>query len=407
MKRTKRRNKLFVVVSLILVFLMMLCLGGCNEDNGPSIVRTSSAVKDARDKDDSSKTTGSAICIIEELNMLEETITVYNTVTDTTLRYNYNLTTRFLDKYGAESSSLNFTPGTAVTLGEKTKSNVLSSVKMSDKVWTQTDVKNYMIDSANNKIKIGKTEYMFTDKICVYAGSEPVNIGTIGTEDTLKITGINESIISIAVTTGHGFIQFVNTTGFDGTMVQIGDKIFTKVTSEMLTEVPEGEYDITVASNGFGGTVHKAVKQNEITVVDLEDFVKDGRKECEMSFVVSVPGTAIYIDGNQVNANDVLKVPYGVHRVIITASGYNNWDKTLYVNSPKAVIAVELSSETSKTNDNSSNNSSSSNSSSKNKNSSDSKSNDNTENKSDSNKAELDYLSTISNTITNLMGSIN
>lgn len=382
-----------LIISLIIGATMVF--SGC-EKNEPVFKRSSSASKDK--DNDKEETTGSDICIIEELNMLEETITVYNTKSTRTLRYNYNLSTRFLNKYGSESSALNFIPGTAVLLGEKTKTNVLSEIRMSDKVWVQTDVRKYTVNQAEKKLIIGKDEYLYSDKTCVYAGNDPVTMGVIGENDNLKVVGIDNNILSVAIMTGHGYIQFVNTYGFDGTMVQIGEKIFSKVTSEMLVEVPEGNYDVTVANNGYGGTINCNVVRDEITVVDLAGFEKIGLKNCQLTFFVTVPGTTVYIDGVQVNANEELTVPYGARKVVINAPGYNIWSKTVYVNSPKAMIAVELTNESSQTN-NSNNTTKNSNT-----NTSESTNTSGSTGKSTSD-AELDYLSTVSDMIGKLMGT--
>lgn len=333
------------------------------------------------------------ICIIQELNMIEETVTVYNTVTTRTLRYKYSLATQFLDKYGNESSSLNFTPGTAVVLGDKLKSNALSSIKMSDKTWTQTGVTNYSINNDNHRIYIGNAQYSYTDNICVYSGNESVSILSIGESDTLTIVGKDSNILSIAVTTGHGYIQFVNTANFDGSMVQIGSYIFAKITPDLLTEVPEGSYDVTVANNGYGGTVKCDVKRGEISVIDLGNIEKGGPKTCQLTFVVSMPGVTVFLDGNQVNPNEALTVPYGVHNVKVTATGFSDWSKILYVNSASAKIAIDLSDE----NSSSSGTTNTSNSTS-NKNST------NSSNSSSSSSIDLDYLSTLSNMIGTLTG---
>lgn len=387
------RSKIMkLTCALIVLMLSMTMLGGCGE-NEPHFGKAK-ALPTSNSTENSDSKVDNNICIIQELNMIEETITVYNTVTTRTLRYKYSLATQFLDKYGSESSSLNFTPGTAVVLGDKLKSNALSSIKMSDKTWTQTGVTNYTINKDAHKISIGSATYSYTDNICVYSGNESVSILSIGENDTLTIVGKDSGVLSIAVTTGHGYIQFVNTANFDGSMVQIGSYIFAKITPDLLTEVPEGSYDVTVANNGYGGTIKCDVKKGEITVIDLGNVERGGPKTCQLTFVVSMPGVTVYLDGNPVNANETLTVPYGVHNVKVTATGFNDWNKILYVNSASAKIAIDLSDESSTSNSTSGNNSSST-----------KKNSTNTSNSSSSSSKDLDYLSTLSNMIGTLTGN--
>ena len=192
---------------VLLLIIGVTCLVGCGESDahfGKSKALPTEGNSTSSDKTDNN------ICIIQELNMLEENITVYNIVTNRVMRYKYSLATRFLDKYGQESSSLNFTPGTAVVLGDKLPTNALSVVKMSDKTWKQDGVTNYTISPENHKMTIGSAEYQFNDNICVYSGAQSISILSVGKSDTLTVVGKDNNILSIAVTTGHGYIQFIN-----------------------------------------------------------------------------------------------------------------------------------------------------------------------------------------------------
>lgn len=400
MNNKLRFNKLKIVPAVLAIAMLVMCLGACGTKEPHMGKAGPLPVHADNDETDSSSDN---ICIIQELNMLEETVTVYDTISTRVLRYKYSLATRFLDKYGGESSSYNFTPGTAVVLGDRLKSNALSSITMSDKTWTQTNVTKYSIDSANNKMTIGSATYRYNDFICVYSGNEAIAVSSIGDVDTLTVVGLDNNILSIAVTTGHGYIQFINTAGFDGSMVQIGSKIFTKVTPDMLTEVPEGSYDVTVANNGYGDTVKCDVTKGEISVIDLSAIQNRGEKSCKLTFVVSDPNVNLYLDGNQVAANQELSVPYGVHFIRVSASGYDDWSKTLYVNSPSAKIAVDMS-------DNSSSSSNSTNTTANTTANSTNKSNRTSNTTaaaalSGLNSNNTDYLSTISNMISTLTGS--
>ena len=387
--KVKALYKKLICICLLLV-LGTVSLVGCGEKDahfGKSKALPTEGSSTSSDKTDNN------ICIIQELNMIEENITVYNVVTNRVMRYKYSLATRFLDKYGQESSSLNFTPGTAVELGDKLPTNALSVVKMSDKTWKQEGVTNYSINPENHKMNIGSAEYQFNDNICVYSGAQSISILSVGKSDTLSVVGKDNNILSIAVTTGHGYIQFINSENFIGSMVQIGSNIFAKITPDLLVEVPEGSYNVTVANNGFGGTVQCNVTKGEISVIDLGEIQRGGPKTSQITFVSATPGVAVFLDGNQVNPNEPQIVPYGMHHVKVTADGYNDWSRTLYVNSPSAKIAIDMSDESSAPA-----NTTTVNSSRK-------KNTTNTTNSSSAVSNDVDYLSTLSNMISTITGS--
>jgi len=86
-------------------------------------------------------------------------------------------------------------------------------------------------------------------------------------------------------------------------------------------------------------------------------------------------------------------VPYGMHHVKVTATGYNDWSRTLYVNSPSAKIAIDMSDESSTPSNNTT---------------TVSKSKKNTTNATNSSSAasnDVDYLSTLSNMISTITGN--
>ena len=189
--------------------------------------------------------------IIEQIDMMGETMTLYSPKTERQVRYGYTLSTRFMDAYGDSYSSIHFTPGQVVRLGEISASSTLSTVQMSDEVWNQKDITNYEIDIAKGIFTIGQTAYRITPDTMAFSQDAQISLDAIGAEDTLQVIGKDKDVWSVIVTTGHGYIQLQNSDTFVDSMICIGNRIFTKVTGDMCLEVPEGTYAITVAKGTF------------------------------------------------------------------------------------------------------------------------------------------------------------
>ena len=131
-----------------ILLCLLACLGalsacGKEESNEPFTYRAP-ATKQEEEKADTEEDTQDFV--IEQMDMVGETMTLYAPESERQVRYAYTLGTRFMDKYGDSYSSIHFTPGQVVQLGDITAASALSSVKMSDQVWNQTDVTNYKID---------------------------------------------------------------------------------------------------------------------------------------------------------------------------------------------------------------------------------------------------------------------
>ena len=366
--------------------------------------------------------------MIQNMNMAEEIITLYDLSNNETLQYRYGLMTQFLDAKGKTSSWSNFTSGRVVKIGNDQTKTILSKVQLSDKVWEQTGIKNYKVNTEDEMLTIGQTKYHLLDSTKVFSGDNPSDLTLIGANDILTVVGQEKNILSVNITTGHGTIELMNTSKFDNSMIEIGTKVITNISGEgMKIEVAEGNYRLTVANNGYGGSMDVTVNRDQTTVVDLSQLEGEGPKKCTITFTSTVENAKIYLDNQEVNAGESVTVNYGRHSLKVVADGYDTWNKTLIVNSESAEILLDPTTSTNSDNSattggdssgessNSSNRSSDSNSSGKSSDGSNSNANSGGSSSSgsassnssskDASKAAADYLTTLSNTVTNLLGN--
>ncbi len=362
--------------------------------------------------------------IVENLDMSDETISLFSVAEAKQYRYKYNMATRFLDKFGKNSVWASFTTGTVVTIGDLLPSSgALASIQKSGDVWIYEDLSKYKLDVDRNLINIDGSNYKITSTTKAYSDSEKILLSDIGEKDVITVVGYGKEILSIAVTTGHGYIYLTNTSLFDDSMIFIGNKIAFTVYGDQTIEVPEGTYKVTVANNGWGGSDDYTVCRNETTEINLDELKGDGPSFGLLTFLVTVPDTYVYIDGEIVDVTEPQYVQYGPHKLVVKCDGYTSWNKTLVVNSESATITLEMEAEEGQTPaadentnaentnaenaENSDANSENNSTENQSENSSENSSN-NGENKEDDDSKkddkdyEVDYLSTISDLISNL-----
>ena len=336
---------------MVLAFALMGC--GKRPNNATVTNHTGSALKQDKETveeasalaDDDLEIKESSLFIVENLDMNEETISLYSLDEDKQLRYNYNMTTRFLDKFGTSSVWASFTNGTVVTIGDLLPaSGALASIQKSGDVWIYDDISKYKLEADRNLITIDGHNYKITDKTKVYSDNLKIQASDIGKDDIITVVGQEKNVISIAVTTGHGYIKLANTSLFDGSMIFIGKKIVSTVYKDELIEVPEGTYQVTVANNGWGGSGEYTIARNSTTVIDLDELKGDGPSFCLLTFLVTVPDTYVYLDGKQVDVTEPQEVQYGAHKLVVQCDGYTSWNKTLVVNSESATITLAMES---------------------------------------------------------------
>ena len=339
--------------------------------------------------------------LLEDISTKEERVILKSLSTLKRYRFAFGLSTAFLDKWGSRTSQSDFVKGSVVKIG-KARNNVLSSISLSSDAWVVEDLTNFSYDKDREIFKIGETKYRIRPSVNVFSGNLSVTMDDITDQDSLRVVGIDKNIISVTVTTGHGYISLMNTDFFKDSMISIGSKIYTTITKDTVIPVSAGKYKITVAKGGYGGSTTVRVKKNETVTVNLDTLKGEGPKQCKLILKSTVKGTKAFVDDNKVKLNKRFKIDYGQHKIRVEVPDYDAWQKTLLVNSPRSDINVDpeevknakkeaqknaanSSASNSSQNDNNSSNNSSNNSNNNNNNNSSSNNNNSSSNGSSSN----------------------
>lgn len=339
MNKQKRHLRLTLVIGL-----MLLCFAGCNSvtsdrngqkgdaGDGETVVQTESEEQLPEQQ----------VYLLSQMDTEQGRITLLNLLTGRYEQYAYTDGTFFLDRYGSNTAVSSFVPGMAVNVTTRENSLMLEKLCASDAVWEYDDVKRFEVDEDNGIITLGDTKYSYDDKLMVFSGEETTNLGKLTEQDVLRVYGVDRKILSVLVVTGHGVIQLQNTEDLEGGWVSLNHKSYYKITEDMELEVPEGDYEVTVAGNGYGGSVDVAVTRDAVSAVNVDEIKGEGPKYCTLTFAIGVEGAQLYIDGAVVDYSQPLQLQYGIHQLKVDAEGYETWSKRLFVNSEEAVLEVGL-----------------------------------------------------------------
>lgn len=303
---------------------------------------TQSGLKAAAEENGKSVKKSSDILIVSDINSANETIRVYNYSTGVQYQYYYGLTTGFFDKYGNHMSVSDIHQGDVVDISGADSDGKAKRIQKSDKVWTNDAVTNFSVDKDKSVLEIGNSSYRLGERTMIFSGSDVVDTDSLTSQDKLAVVGIDKDIVSISVTTGHGTLQLSNTSLFEGSFLQLGDRIFAEITKDMSLDVPEGSYTLAVANNGWGGSKDIEIKRGETTKVNLNDLKGEGPKKSSILFEVDVQGAKIYVDGSEIDYTSPVEITYGKHKLKVTADGYDTWTRTLYVNSKEATVQITI-----------------------------------------------------------------
>ena len=303
---------------------------------------TQSGLKAAAEENGKSVKKSSDILIVSDINSANETIRVYNYSTGVQYQYYYGLTTGFFDKYGNLMSVSDIHQGDVIDISGADSDGKAKRIQKSDKVWTNDTVTNFSVDKDKRIFKIGGSSYRLGERTMIFSGSDVIDTDSLTAQDKLAVVGIDKDIVSISVTTGHGTLQLSNTSLFEGSFLQLGDRIFAEITKDMSLDVPEGSYTLAVANNGWGDSTDIEIKRGEITKVNLNDLKGEGPKKSRILFEIDVQSAKIYVDDSEIDYTSPVEITYGKHRLKVTADGYDTWTRTLYVNSKEATIQITI-----------------------------------------------------------------
>lgn len=350
-----QKKHLAWIMALFAALLLSACGGSSREGivqgrRGTGTVRQETEQLLSEDVTEEEEKAAPALYIIEKVDTEKRLLNFSEVWEDRKFQYPYGTGTRFLDKYGNMKSAASFQAGDVAEISLSGVSGELSCIQLSDAVWVQEDIGNYSVNEERHMLTIGQTKYAYEPDMEIFSGGAMVKFSELGEDDVLRAVGMDQSLISLAVTKGHGYLALANTTLFEGSFICVGDRIFREVTPNMQLEVPEGKYLVTVANDGYGGSREVVIERNKTTGLNLDELKGEGPKICKMKFDVSVEGAVLWIDGKKADYSAPIEVRYGVHTIAVEAEGYETITKKVVVNSPEAEMEISLTSQGSENN---------------------------------------------------------
>lgn len=280
--------------------------------------------------------------VIVSIDTASEAIRLYRYANQMAYQYYYTLDTDFVDRYGNYDSAADFVPGKVVYIDQVDEDGCIGKIQIADSVWEYSEVENFSVDEERGIFYIADTKYNYDDELYVFSDKSLSKLSELTENDILTVIGKDKKILSILVTTGHGKLQLLNTGLFEDSYLQLDTSYFVMITSNMLIELPEGDYTLSVANDGWGGVTDITIRRGETTEVDLNTLKGEGPQYGNILFLVDLEDAVVRVDGEKISAGSPVKLRYGWHSLVVSAPEYDDWSKRLYVNSKEATITIEM-----------------------------------------------------------------
>ena len=289
------------------------------------------------------------LAAIRDIDLNKKTIRFRNHATGRTYTLNYDNTSMMYDKYGGPLSPSLLEVGEVVEVTFLKSTKKITTLNMSDQVWTVENTRDHELVRGDGTAKIKKDVYKLDVRTLVMAEGDLSLPEDILATDTITARGVGRDVYSVVVTSGHGYVSLSSDTVEDrslvGAWIELDNEVIHKISPNMLLSAPEGDYKLQILGNGANYQSQVSINRNQETVVDTGNVTISKPKEGLVTFEIKPEEAEVFVDGKKVLTETPVTIQYGYHNLKIMADGYETQTKYLKVGTPKSVIQIELEKE--------------------------------------------------------------
>lgn len=268
--------------------------------------------------------------IVLDINITDKIIRLYDIDKNQEINLIYTGGTNVFDKYGQAITMNQVEIGQIMDVTYESQTDKLTYLQSSKRVWEYVGVSNMSIDPDKNIIKIARTKYTYNEPVIV-SDESLINMKDLAPQDELTVRGVDETIWSIIVTKGHGYVKLEDYETFIGGSVTVGYESVQEITKDLTVTVREGSYNLTVENGEYSGTKNVTVNRDMETIVSVGDLGPKPIRYGDTSFEIMPFGADLFIDGELISYANPIKLAYGDHNIKASLGGYLTYNGNLLV----------------------------------------------------------------------------
>lgn len=280
--------------------------------------------------------------VLEAVDAEGGTITVYQIDQKEEMTLAYDGTTVVQDKFGSSMVMTQLSPGEIVEICYNSELQKAGSVIVPSDAWIYADVAKYDIDEGRGTLKVGNDTYRISGETKVFSGTEQISLNEILNQDVLSFQGTGHDIFSIVVENGHGYLNLENDKELIGGWIEVGQAVIQQITEDMLLTIPEGNYTVRLSAKGVDETREVTIARNKETVLDVGDIEVPQAENGRVVFSISPAEANVYVDGVGVDTSYTVLLPFGLHQITASASGFDTVSEYFNVEGESTTVKLVL-----------------------------------------------------------------
>lgn len=286
--------------------------------------------------------------VVSFIDRDEKAITFYNYELEKYYTLYYSGGTRYADKYGTTIALSQIGIGDIVNLWFLKSTSHLVAMCEATEIFTEPDISDFEINTWAKTFTVGEDTYRVTSGTYVVSGDEHINLSELNPMDRVTLRGNGNTIESIVVENGHGYVSLTGAEYFVKGFIEIGSKIIYQIEDKMLSVVPEGEYTVRITGKGTEVIRDIKVSRNEETVIDLSDVEISKVTSKAVSIKVKPTKAEIWVDNKMIDRSYPVYCTLGMHKLVAIADGYKTLSKYFNVTEDTnevSIVMIELPKE--------------------------------------------------------------
>lgn len=280
--------------------------------------------------------------VVKEIDTDKKRITFMNVETGRYYTLDYDGTTVIQDKYGGSMSMEQMRNGDIVDVTFLKNKKRLTGMKLSESAWILEKVEKYNFDILGKNAEVGGGTYSLRNNLVISSEGRDAQFEDIVRGDVLSVSGIGNSVYSVVVEEGHGYLRLSNEEYLEGGWIEVGQSVIQRITEDMLLVVPEGTYDVHLTAAGIDEVRTVTISRNQETTLDVGDVEIEEAKTGKILFAVTPGSAVVSIDGEEVDISAPVEIEYGLHQMVVKAEGYDTITRYIKVSQELASISITL-----------------------------------------------------------------
>lgn len=379
MYNTQERKGKRLFCQLGILFIIVICITGCQKSRGSKKVVNPSSLSTAQNigKENPYDTTSTGV--IKEIDLERNNITIFDIDKKRDITFLYSSATDIKDRYEKRLTMDQMEIGQIVDAYYYNTSKKMTLMNINKDSWDYSNVDRYTMEKTNRIIRLGEKNYQYDENLIISSGTELIDSIDLNQKDQLLVRGIGSKVYSICVTKGHGYIRLKNYNDFIGGTVEVGYGIIVPIVDNMLIVAREGAYCVRLENGDLKAEKNITLLRDEEITLDMAQYHKKEPKVGYVNFQIDPKGADLYINGKLKEYEDPVKLNYGKYEIKVTMTGYEDYEGILTIGGSTSTIIISLAEGSAKVKDNksSSNSGTSASSGSSNNNSSGNRSDSN------------------------------